>query len=283
MKIFLTGGTGFIGSHFLKLALAEGHEVVASRRPESIPRISLLTQPEWVVAALDTMPRHVFQSCDVLVHAAAYGVSPQPCEWDQAMTANVVGPLKLVQDACAAGITRFLVVGSCVEFGAAASDQGPIPPDHRTDPIGAYAGSKAAFTNAFTAFAREKKLQSIVARVFHAYGDGQYERNFWPSLRKAALAGEDFSMTTGEQIRDFTAVSGVAEQLLLAAVRDDIPRGNPVFQNIGTGKPQSLRDFAESWWKHWGATGTLNIGAIPRRPNEVMRYVPELSSQSVCL
>lgn len=276
MKIFLTGGTGFIGGHLLKLALAEGHEVAALRRPGSLPRISLQTEPDWVEATMDAVPLPMLEGCDVLIHTAAYGVSPQPCEWEQAITANIVSPMKLVHKAWEAGIRRFLVVGSCVEFGAAASDNGSISPDHRTDPIGPYAGSKAAFTKAFTAFSREKGLMSVVARVFHVYGDGQYERNFWPSLREAALTGQDFPMTTGEQIRDFTPVSEVAAQLLFAASREDILPGNPIFQNVGTGKPQSLRDFAETWWKQWGATGTLKIGEIPQRPNEVMRYVPQI-------
>jgi hypothetical protein len=51
----------------------------------------------------------------------------------------------------------------------------------------------------------------------------------------------------------------------------------PVVANIGTGQPQTIRQFAEHWWKEWGATGKLLPGALPYRDNEVMRYVPEVS------
>ncbi|MEI8283803.1 MAG: hypothetical protein WCG52_02325, partial [bacterium] len=50
-----------------------------------------------------------------------------------------------------------------------------------------------------------------------------------------------------------------------------------VVANIGTGHPQTIRSFAEHWWKKWDAKGKLLPGALPYRDNEVMRYVPEVS------
>ena len=47
-------------------------------------------------------------------------------------------------------------------------------------------------------------------------------------------------------------------------------------KNIGSGKPQTVYDFAQYWWKYWNATGELKFGAIPYRDNEIMRIVPEI-------
>jgi hypothetical protein len=47
-------------------------------------------------------------------------------------------------------------------------------------------------------------------------------------------------------------------------------------KNVGSGKPQSIRDFAEFWWKKLGATGVLKFGELPYRDEEIMRYVPEI-------
>ena len=44
--------------------------------------------------------------------------------------------------------------------------------------------------------------------------------------------------------------------------------------NLGTGQPKSLREFAEEQWESHGAAGKLQIGLIPYRDNEIMRYVP---------
>ena len=126
------------------------------------------------------------------------------------------------------------------------------------------------------AFAREHKLELAVLRPFHVFGEGESQERLWPSLKKAALAGEDFPMTFGEQIRDFTPVEFVAEKFVHYAVEAMIKKGEPAIHNLGTGKPMSLNSFAEEQWKKFGATGRLKRGEIPYRKNEVMRYVPLL-------
>jgi nucleoside-diphosphate-sugar epimerase len=93
------------------------------------------------------------------------------------------------------------------------------------------------------------------------------------------LAGGDLSMTAGEQVRDFTPVEQVAARLL-SACRWDIDQGNPLVENVGTGHPQSIREFAEHWWTRWNAPGRLLFGALPYRRGEVMRYVPLVDSRS---
>jgi nucleoside-diphosphate-sugar epimerase len=73
MKIALTGGIGFIGSHFLNQALAAGHTMLAIRRsPTSKTRISLDQQPAWLDRQLDDVSAKQLEGCDVLVHLAAH-------------------------------------------------------------------------------------------------------------------------------------------------------------------------------------------------------------------
>ena len=56
MRIFLTGGTGFIGSHFLNLALNKGYKIIALRRsPLSKVKINIDQQPLWIDKPLDTL------------------------------------------------------------------------------------------------------------------------------------------------------------------------------------------------------------------------------------
>lgn len=85
-------------------------------------------------------------------------------------------------------------------------------------------------------------------------------------------------MTAGEQVRDFIPVETVADAFVAALARTDLQAGEPKIENVGTGKPQTLRAFAEDWWKQWNAKGKLKIGAVPYRANEVMRYVPEIAT-----
>jgi nucleoside-diphosphate-sugar epimerase len=123
--------------------------------------------------------------------------------------------------------------------------------------------------------AAELDLKLSVVRPFHIYGEGEGEGRFWPSLRKAAIAGEDFPMTKGEQVRDFVPVAEVARQVL-DACSDPPPPGQPEIRHIGTGNPQTLRAFAEDCWLQWKAQGKLVFGAKSYRQGEVMRFVPQM-------
>ena len=50
----------------------------------------------------------------------------------------------------------------------------------------------------------------------------------------------------------------------------------PRVRNIGTGRPQTVRAFAEHWWREFGASGKLLVGALAYRDGEVMRFVPQI-------
>ena len=278
MRLVVTGGTGFLGGHFLRLALKLGHQVVAFRRPGSRPRIQLHVQPEWIDGPWDGSEGVEWSKIDALVHLASAGVSPQPVDWATAMRVNVAESMALLQTAEAAGVPRILLCGSCLEFGASAGDFLRVPPDAELRPRGPYATSKAAFSVAAAGFARASRSTLVLLRPFHFYGEGQHESNFWPSLRAAAMAGADFEMTAGAQVRDFQAVEETAGDFLSAL--DHWPGEPGVMRcfNLGSGEEITLLDFAKRWWTIWEAKGQLIPGAASYRDGEVMRLVPEIGA-----
>jgi len=78
MRLFLTGGTGFIGSHVLTAALLAGHEVrVLRRTPSSVPVIAIPSQPQWCEGDLHTLTASQLDGVDAVVHLASAGVSPK--------------------------------------------------------------------------------------------------------------------------------------------------------------------------------------------------------------
>jgi nucleoside-diphosphate-sugar epimerase len=276
MRLFVTGGTGFIGSHFLAAAMATGYEIRALRRPGSRPRLTLPGNPTWVEGALDDDWHHELAGCHALVHLAAAGVDQSENDWAELYQVNVLASLKLWQQAIDAGVPRLIICGSCFEYGASAERYEHIPVTADLQPMGPYAASKASASLAAIGLCRVTRVQTLVLRPFHVFGPGESEKRFWPMLRKAALAGEDVPMTAGDQVRDFVPVEKVAATFLHALIREDLVRGEPQIENVGTGQPQTLREFAEYWWKHCGAQGKLLPGAVPYRDREVMRYVPQL-------
>lgn len=116
---------------------------------------------------------------------------------------------------------------------------------------------------------------SSFSRIFSAYGEGQYEGNFWLSLRKAALEGSDFAMSSGSQIRDLIPVQDVALAFMNACTRNDIQEGNPLVVNIGSGEPKALLDFAKGEWSNHGSQGKILAGKVAQRPDDIQRLVPK--------
>ena len=277
MHLFVTGGTGFIGFHFLAAALRAGHRVTALRRSAAgSPPITLESEPRWIEKPLAEVMPEDLADCEVVAHFAASGVTPQPCDWDSAFEVNVKQSLALMVTAKAAGVAKFVAAGSYAEYGRAGLRYDFIPPDAPLEPADPYAASKAAGSVALAAFARANRMRLFYGRIFSAYGEGQHAANFWPQLRRAALAGEDFAMTAGEQVRDFIPVTAVAERFLAACTDEMLEPGAPEFRNVASGEPVTLAAFATRWWETWHATGKLQLGAVPYRANEVMRYIAEI-------
>lgn len=276
MRIFLTGGTGFLGSHFLQLALQAGHDVIALRFPGEECKQPLSRPPEWVEGGLDQIPLIAYQNCEVLVHLAAHGVNPANATWMDCFKWNVEASLHMWLAAAQSGVRRFVIAGSCFEYGTSGEEYDFIPVNAPLLPTGPYHSSKAAATMAALGFSVDQQRELIVLRPFHIYGEGEAPTRFWPSLIEAALVGKDFPMTDGHQVRDFTPVRDVAADFLRSVTREDSVAGVPIIENLGSGQPRSLLQFAADEWKRLGASGKLVPGAIPTRANEVMRYVPKL-------
>jgi nucleoside-diphosphate-sugar epimerase len=87
------------------------------------------------------------------------------------------------------------------------------------------------------------------------------------------MNGEDFDMTSGEQIRSFSNVTHIVENIYECLYSDDSKHH---FRNLGSDNPTSLKEFAEYWWKKLNAKGKLKLGALPYPDDEIMRYIPNL-------
>ena len=273
--VLVSGATGFIGHAFVRHCVAQGRPVVALTR-HSAPVAETQTGVRWVSAELDRVPPDVLAACGALVHFAATGVASESNNWSSCFDINVARSLSLWRTCAAAGMRRFLICGSCFEYGRAAERYAAIPPDAPLEPVTAYAASKAAATLLALGLAATDGLELTVLRPFHVYGKGEAPHRFWPALGEAARQGRDFPMTSGEQVRDFTPVEFVAKEFFRHLTATPPPPGRPLVCNVGTGQARSLWEFAQAEWQRLGATGRLQRGAIPQRASEVLRYVPEI-------
>jgi nucleoside-diphosphate-sugar epimerase len=281
MKLFVTGGTGFVGSHFLQQALAAGHDVIAQRRPGSRPRLPLTHEPVWVDRALDQVFDAELAGCDAVVHLASHTPNPPYAPLDECLYWNVYATTRLLQQAEAQGVRDVLIAGTCFEYGVAAEGQDFVHPSTEMRPSLTYPISKAAATIACMGLARHLGLRLQVLRIFQVFGEGEAATRFWPSLRSAALEGRDFAMSAGVQVRDFIEVSEVATHFLRALDFEGVMPSQPQLRNVGTGRAQTLLEFARTWWAAWGATGQLMPGQLGLRPGELARLVANVDAVHV--
>jgi nucleoside-diphosphate-sugar epimerase len=107
MKLAVTGGTGFVGSHVIDAALAAGHEVTALTRRAQPPRDRLA----WVGGSLDDRAalKRLVEEADAIVHVAGVINAPDSAGFEQG---NVAGTLAMLAAATAGGVRRFVHVSS---------------------------------------------------------------------------------------------------------------------------------------------------------------------------
>ena len=278
MSIFLTGASGFLGRHFLAKSIQSNLSVTAIFRATKESAKTLDSSIRFLDGDLTGNYAESLRDCDILVHMAAAGVTENQENWPICTKTNINDSLALFDQCVSCGIKKYLIIGSCFEYGY--SNQNNLRSDSPLQPFNAYSATKAAYSLLATAKAYDHDLSVIIVRPFHLYGCGESPKRFWPQLVNCARSNEPFPMTYGDQVRDFTPVEIAAEKLVNLASSFECNNSRVQIYNIGTGNPKTLYDFAvEEWIKHNNsAPPNIIRGALKYRNNEVMSFVPHVSS-----
>ncbi|HQE92193.1 MAG TPA: SDR family NAD(P)-dependent oxidoreductase [Anaerolineae bacterium] len=261
-QIFLTGATGFIGYHLAERLASAGANVTALVLPAEEQRLpeGVRAVPGDITSADDVQRAIAAAQPALIVHLAAVGVTAPALPFAAACRVNVGGTINVVEAAhTLPAVRRIVLVGSSYEYGARRADDG-------LDPFNAYSASKVAAWAFARAAYNAWGAPVVWMRLFQVYGPGQREQALIPAAIRAALHGEDFRMTAGEQQRDFIFVTDVVEALLAAATAPDI-EGRAL--DVGSGQLHRIRAVVEHIWTLTGAQGHILAGALPYRPGEV--------------
>lgn len=273
-SVFLTGATGFIGSHLLERLCALGADPAILLRPSAdasriadrldgvrVYRGDLADADRLRSMLEEARPRYVF-------HLAAYTqVGREASHAASAMSVNLVGTMNLLAAAQGLPIEAIVNSGTCEEYGDGAP---PIDESAALRPVSPYSASKAAATLWCEMMYRSARAPVVTLRPFLCYGPAQEPVRLIPQAILAALAGRDFPMTAGEQTREFTHVSDIVEGYLLAAA---VPEAVGEVINLGSGEEHRVRDLVERIYAIAGSGGRPLIGAVPYRAAELWRCV----------
>ena len=273
MKVLVTGGGGFIGSHVVDRLLAEGHEVRAldnftTGRRENLDGV--LDDIELVEGDIQSYERAhtAVRGCDIVLHQAALPSVPRSVLDPLTSNAsNVIGTLNVLLAARDSGVRRVVLASSSSVYGA-----NPELPKHeglQTRPIAPYAVAKLAAECYAQSFFCVYGLDSVVLRYFNVFGPRQDPRSEYaavvPKFIVAALQGTSpVIFGDGEQTRDFTYVQNVVQANLLAM---DAPEAAGKVFNVAYGDSVTLNRLVQLFGE---ATGRpLAVDYAAPRPGDV--------------
>jgi UDP-glucose 4-epimerase len=290
VKIVVTGGAGFIGSHVVDLYVGRGHEVIVVDSLVTGKRENL--NPKARFAELDIRDPKTAQLIraerpDVVNHhAAQMDVRKSVADPIFDATTNILGTIDLLGAARDAGVKKFLFVSS---GGAVYGEQEtfPAPESHPTWPVSPYGVSKRAGELYAHFFFAEYGLPFVAFRYANVYGprqDPHGEAGVVAIFSGKMLRGEPVTVNgDGGQTRDYVYVGDVARMSALALETDAT---GPV--NVGTGIETDVNRLAAllktaaasaSEVRHGPAKGGEQRRSVvdPRRAAEVFKWRPEVA------
>jgi UDP-glucuronate 4-epimerase len=273
MKILLTGGAGFIGSHLLERLLARGDDVAvlddfndfydpAVKRRNLPARGGFRLYERDIRGAADVVAA---ERPDAVVHLAARaGVRPSlenPALYE---SVNVGGTLALLEACRRAGVGRFLFASSSSVYGDA-----PVP--FREDfeplePVSPYGVTKLLGEHYVRIYARLHGIRATCLRFFTVYGPRQRPDMAIHKFTAALFRGEEIPFYgDGSTERDYTYVTDILQGILAAL---DRPEPFEVY-NLGESRTVSLAHLVELLGELTGRVPRLR--RLPEQPGDARR------------
>ena len=253
MRILVTGGAGFIGSHLVEKLIALGHgvSILDDFNDFYDPRI----KRENIATVADRIQIHHFdlrdsnavrtlfhrEKFDVIVHLAARaGVRPSIHHPQLYYDTNVMGTLHLLEAARTTGVERFIFASSSSVYGV--SKEVPFSEEMRiTQTISPYAASKVAAEFLCSTYSHLYRMRIVALRFFTVYGPRQRPDLAIYKFTKKIHAGEPIDQFgDGTTRRDYTYIDDIMQGVVAS-----LDYGGPLFDifNLGENDTVQLRDL----------------------------------------
>lgn len=269
MKILITGGSGFIGSHIAEhfQSIASEIRVLDNYRTGYEKNLTGLKATVIKGSITDrAIVREAVQGIDYVFHMAALVSVPESMSKPgECVDINVHGLLNVLEEASAAGVKKLVLASSAAVYG-----DNPTVPKLETmvpEPKSPYAITKLDGEYYLEMFRREGKIETTSVRFFNVFGPRQDPKGAYaaavPIFIEKALRGEDITIFgDGGATRDFIYVKDIVGALAFAALNEI----HGTF-NAGYGGQITINDLAQHIIKTAGSASVITH--LPERPGDV--------------
>jgi len=250
MQVLVTGGCGFIGSHVVDLLLSKGHQVCVLDNMSTGQQVNL----QHVEGRIELIECDIsepgiwfshFKGVDWVIHLAALAdIVPSIQQPNAYFRSNVSGTFHVLEASRLANIKRFIYAASSSCYGI--PDRYPTPETAEMRPQYPYALTKRLGEELVLHWSQVYQLPVLSLRLFNVYGPrsrtyGAYGAVFGVFLAQK-LAKKPFTVVgDGNQTRDFTYVSDVADAILTASESQESSK----VYNVGSGETVSVNRIVE--------------------------------------
>ncbi len=263
MKVLVTGGAGYVGSHAARLLTAAGHEIwvydnLVFGHRAAVPPGRLIEGDLLDRGKVEAVLRA--KRIDAVMHFAAFAyVGESVTDPAKYYHNNVVGTLSLLEAMRAAGVSRIVFSSTCATYGE--PERVPISESQPQHPINPYGFTKLVIEHALADYAHAYGWSYAALRYFNASGasadgdlgeDHDPETHLIPLVLQVALGQREHIMVFGDKhptpdgtcIRDYIHVDDLATAHQAALER--LERGVELKLNLGTGRGSSVSEVIEA-------------------------------------
>lgn len=276
VRVFITGATGFVGSHLADYLVKEGHEVNGLIRPRSREEFvnKEVDYHEGDIADASAMI-HIIQKVkpDLVFHLAAQ--SYVPLSWvapEATLSNNITGTLNILE-AARKGSPNMIVqiAGSSEEYGFVRPEECPVTEHQPLRPFSPYGVSKVASDLLGQQYHKSYGIKTVITRAFNHTGPRRGEIFICSKIAKRLVLCEKekspltLRLGNTDAVRDFTDVRDIIKAYWLAA--NKCKYGEPY--NIGSGVGHTIKKVVEMFGKMLGKEIRTEQNPDMMRPSDV--------------
>lgn len=279
MKLIVTGGNGYVGSHVIKVLLDMGHEVLVC----DIASDSVDKRAQFIDVDIFEERKDIYDALgrpDICLHLA----------WRNGFVHNAptqMGDLsahyRFLTAMIDGGLKHLAVMGSMHEVGYW---EGKIDENTPCNPLSQYGIAKDALRRSMTLYSKDHGVILQWLRGFYIYGDDQRNHSIFTKLLEAEKKGQEwFPFTTGKTKYDFITVEELANQIACAITQEEVTG----IINCCSGNPISLAEKIEGYIRENNLKIKLDYGKYPDRPydspiiyGDASKIMKIMKNQSSC-